>query len=148
MQQLLEKIRSIASEWGEVLEPPATDIEVIELVGTVRSLFSIELPKEFLSFLKLVNGLEFNGLIIYGTKNSETDLNGSSLDIVEMNEVFRESLRSDELDVIIVGEDSSGILVYESSSDKFQFRDRIGIDRVDSFSSFEDMLNIEIEKVI
>jgi len=31
---------------------------------------------------------------------------------------------------------------------QFQYRDRIGLDKVEPFSSFEEMLKVEIEKVM
>jgi len=145
---LIEKLKAVAAGWGEVLEPPATPSEIKVFVEKVRSLYSVELPIEYLQFLKIANGLEFNGLIIYGTKNSELDPGGSPLDLIEMNEVMRDSLRANILDVIVAGEDSTGVIVFDNTAKKFQYRDRVGIDRIESYSSFEEMLNVEIEKVM
>ena len=142
---LIEKIKSVAADWKEVLEPPATTSEIKIFADKIRSLYSMELPVDYLQFLEIINGLEFNGLIIYGTKNSELDPDGSPLDLIEMNEVMRDSLRAD---MVVFGENSTGIIVYDNTEKQFQYRDRIGIDRIEPYSSFEEILKIEIEKVM
>ena len=86
-------------------------------------------------------------MIIYGTKNSENH-HASSLDLFEMNEVLMDSLRASKLDVIVIGEDSTGLLTYDINTKQFQFRDRIGLDSAEPFSSFEEMLKVEIDKVM
>lgn len=148
LEILIDKVGALARGWGEELEPPATSLEIDDLVSEVVARYSARLPEEYLAFLRLVNGLEVNGLIIYGTKNSESDSSSSPLGLVEMNDVIRDSVRFDPLKVVLIGEDGAGLITYDDSSMKFQYRDRIGLDRVETFESFEQMLATEIEKVI
>ena len=110
--------------------------------------FDVVLPEEYLDFLSLVNGLEFNGLLIYGTKNSITDAGGSPLDLVEMNQIARESVKENLSTFIVIGEDSAGLLTYDPLEKAFQYRDRIGIDRVMNFSCFEELLTAEVAKTL
>jgi hypothetical protein len=148
MKPLLDKVKVIANSWGESLEPPANKFELQHFVDRVQENFGVRFPDQYETFLQIVNGLEFNGLIIYGTKNSENDLGASSLDLFEMNEVLKDSLRASKLDLIAIGEDSTGLITYDLNTKKFQFRDRIGLDKVEPFSSFEEMLKVVIEKVM
>jgi len=148
MKQLLDKVKLIANSWGESFEPPANKFELQKFVDRVQENFGVRFSDQYETFLQIVNGLEFNGLIIYGTKNSENDLDASSLDLFEMNEVHMDSLRTSKLDVIVIGEDSTGLLTYDMNTKQFQYRDRIGLDKVEPFSSFEEMLKVEIEKVM
>jgi len=147
IQLLIEKIRTSAKQWSETLEPEANDSELDNFTKEVLLKYSISLPEEYINFLKVINGLEFNGLIIYGTKNSEIDPDGSPLDLIEMNEIMKNTLDK-QLGVVVIGEDSTGLITYDNNSKQFQYRDRIGIDRVQSFSSFEDMFEVEVNKVL
>ncbi|TDR75717.1 YrhA family protein [Photobacterium lutimaris] len=148
INDLIGKIRVTANRWGEVLEPEASKVELQGFTEKFKTKFGLEVPIQYEIFLKLVNGLEFNGLIIYGTKNSDNDPDASMLDIFEMNKIFNDSLMFNRLNVIAIGEDSSGLITYDKDTKKFQYRDRIGLDRVEQFSSFDEMLSVEIEKVI
>lgn len=145
IKALISKVRAVASEWGEEFEPPATENELLEFINKTGKKLNVSLPQGYLSFLREVNGLEFNGLIIYGTKNSDTDPDSSPLDLLEMNEVIA---NGNDLSVLVIGEDSTGLLTYHNETNIFQYRDRIALDRVDSFESFEEMLNIELNKVL
>lgn len=145
---LIDSVRVVANSWGEELEPPANSSELEDFVHRVQKIYSVTLPDQYKVFLQIINGLEFNGLIIYGTKNSESDPDASPLDFFYMNDVWQDSLRASMLDVIVVGEDSTGVLTYDRDAKQFQYRDRIGLDRVELFSSFEEMLKVEIEKVM
>lgn len=141
-------MRDKAQSWGEKLAPPATASELKEFSDKVLSRYSINLPEDYISFLRIVNGLEFNGLVIYGTKNSELDPAASPLDFFEMNESIQKALKARAIDVVAIGEDSTGVITYEKRNDQFQYRDRIGLDRSEPFLSFEDMLKVEIYKVL
>ncbi|MCP3672960.1 MAG: SMI1/KNR4 family protein [Gammaproteobacteria bacterium] len=145
---ILDKVKNKATEWGEALEPPAKNSEINELAKNVFSKYSIEIPDGYRTFLSEVNGLEFNGLIIFGTKNSEVDSDGSPINFMEMNEVMDDSIRARFPELIVIGENSTGLLTFDSSLEQFQFRDRVGLDRVDSYTSFENMLELEVFKVM
>lgn len=148
VNDLIGKIKVIANQWGEVLEPEASKVELQEFTEEFKIKFGLDVPTQYENFLKIVNGLEFNGFIIYGTKNSDTDPDASMLDIFEMNEIFNDSLVFNRLNVIAIGEDSSGLITFDKDTKIFQYRDRIGLDRLQQFSSFDEMLSVEIEKVI
>lgn len=147
MKALIDDVKEIADGWGEALEPPAMQSEIDALQEAVKATYKVELPAEYMQLLRLVNGLEFNGLIIYGTKNSISDPDASPLDLMAMNAVLRESQRMNIPDTIIIGEDSTGVLTYERQTGQFQYRDRIAPDRVEPYRSFTQMLAVEIDKM-
>ena len=148
MQALMTKVKDTATGWGEELEPPASESEIKDFSDRLQKFYNTNLPDQYESFLRMANGLEFNGLIIYGTKNSESAPEFSQLDFFKMNEIWQGSPRARELSVIILGESSSGVLTYDKSANQFQYRDRIGLDRVEPYPSFNEMLRVEIEKVL
>jgi hypothetical protein len=145
---IVESLKAQAEKFGEKLEPPASRDELSNVEERAKVEFGIALPEEYLDFLRLADGLELNGLVVYGTKNSAIDPDGSQLDVLEMNRIARESRRAELSDNFIVGETSTGLLTFGRTNGSFQYRDRIGIDRVIEFSSFEEMLIAEIAKVL
>jgi hypothetical protein len=148
ISDLLDSVKARSAKWGEVLEPCASREEILNVRKRVLEKFDVVLPEEYLDFLRLVNGLEFNGLLIYGTKNSTTDAGASPLDLVEMNDIARENVNFNLSTLIVVGEDSTGLLTYDPIKKAFQYRDRIGIDRVINFACFEELLIAELAKTL
>ena len=146
IKELLKNLRTTVNKWGEELEPPATNLDISKIIADVGSTYSIKLPDEYIEFLESTNGLEFNGFIIYGTKNSELDPDAFPLDLMEMNEVLGDSILNDFQNIIVLGESSTGIITYDSTLKKVQYRDRIGLHRVDLYPSFKAMLKLEIDK--
>lgn len=148
IKELVNKVRAQAEQWGEKLEPPASPLELKNFQEHARDLFGANFPQAYLNFLCEANGLEYNGLVFYGTKNSETYPNSSPLNLLEMNIVFRDSSKCEKLGLIVLGEDSTGILVFSIIENQFQYRDRIRVDRVTEYLNFENLLQDEIAKVI
>ncbi|AOA54391.1 MULTISPECIES: YrhA family protein [Bacillus] len=64
---LLEEIRKIEAKYGDELNSPVTDQEIRNFEEAVLGKFPVnEIPLEYKKFLQTVNGLDFNGLVIYG----------------------------------------------------------------------------------
>ncbi|MBG9768166.1 YrhA family protein [Bacillus vallismortis] len=64
---LLEEIRKTEAKYGDELNSPVTDQEIRNFEEAVLGKFPVnEIPLEYKKFLQTVNGLDFNGLVIYG----------------------------------------------------------------------------------
>ncbi|MBU5245190.1 SMI1/KNR4 family protein [Bacillus halotolerans] len=64
---LLEEIRKTEAKYGDELNSPVTDQEIRNFEEAVLGKFPInEIPSGYKKFLQTVNGLDFNGLVIYG----------------------------------------------------------------------------------
>ncbi|APD21150.1 YrhA family protein [Bacillus subtilis] len=64
---LLEEIRKREAKYGDEPNSPATEKEINKFEAEVVGKFPInEIPKGYKEFLQSVNGLDFNGLAIYG----------------------------------------------------------------------------------
>lgn len=91
MQALMTKVIDIVTGWGDDLEPPASEPEIKDFFYRMQKSYNTNLPVQYENFLRITNGLEFNGLIIYGTKNSESAPEFSQLDFFKMNEIWQGS---------------------------------------------------------
>ena len=99
--------------------------------------FQTPLSPEYLNFLRIHNGLNWNGLFIYGTEsNSAFDVNG----LVYENEGLR--IDDDRFNNIIVfADDDMSYYVYQISSKEYQVLDKIPLDIMNKFSGFDDLLS-------
>ncbi|MFT4400423.1 YrhA family protein [Bacillus sp. SW14] len=64
---LLEEIRKTEAKYGDELNSPVTDQEIRNFEEAVLGKFPVnEIPSGYKKFLQTVNGLDYNGLVIYG----------------------------------------------------------------------------------
>lgn len=92
-EKLLLKVRKVEEKYGDSLSAPASDEQAEILKKTVKEKFNQTLPEQYVSFLKAVNGLEFNGCIIYGVDNSfsKDEATQAITGYIETNEIWYEN---------------------------------------------------------
>ncbi|CAI6278514.1 SMI1-KNR4 domain-containing protein [Bacillus subtilis] len=91
---LLEEIRKTEAKYGDELNSPVTDQEIRNFEEAVLGKFPVnEIPSGYKKFLQTVNGLDFNGLVIYGLdqellrEESDEEVYG----FIETNEQWHEN---------------------------------------------------------
>lgn len=90
----LEEIRKIEKKYGDDLNKPASIDAIKELEQSVQEKFySAVLPEGYKQFLSAVNGLDFNGLVIYGVDSSisEHEADEEIHGLIETNELWHEN---------------------------------------------------------
>jgi hypothetical protein len=116
------KILEIADEkkkYGEKINYSAKNEELQVLLDEYRLKFQVELPKEYLDFLRYVNGVEFNGFILYGIdekllkEKPRQHIQG----IIDNNLIWHENIW--ENDYIFLGESSISWYVYDYKKYKY-----------------------------
>ncbi|MED4014646.1 YrhA family protein [Sutcliffiella cohnii] len=93
-RNLIVDIENELSEYGFALRKPASNHEIKELQEKVNLKFSgFTLPDEYKHFLMIVNGLDFNGLVIYGVDNNllETEIEEVIPGFIESNAIWYEN---------------------------------------------------------
>ncbi|WP_369902413.1 YrhA family protein [Bacillus manliponensis] len=92
-RNLVLEIETIEKKYKDRLNSPATDTEVRRLRERVKENFNVELPSEYEDFLKTVNGLDFNGLVMYGVDSSllEGDRGEQICGLIDTNEIWYEN---------------------------------------------------------
>ena len=64
-----DKLQNIIQEknlYGEKVNIGATEGEIQLLIREIKNELNVDLPSEYLKILEVVNGIEFNGFILYG----------------------------------------------------------------------------------
>lgn len=92
-EQLLLEIKNKREKRGRKLNDPALEEQIEILKKTVKEKFNQGLPEEYINFLKIINGLEFNGFIFYGVDSSllEVQNNQKVYGYVDTNEIWYEN---------------------------------------------------------
>ena len=92
-KNLILEIGKIEKSFNDKLNTTATDSEVQKLRERMKESFSIDLPSEYEEFLKTVNGLDFNGLVLYGVDSYllDTERDESICGLIETNEIWYEN---------------------------------------------------------
>lgn len=92
-KNLILEIEKIEKSFNDRLNTPATDTEVHRLRKHVKEKFNVDLPSEYEEFLKTVNGLDFNGLVIYGVDPSllNTERDEQICGFIDTNEIWYEN---------------------------------------------------------
>lgn len=91
-----EKLQEIIKEkeiYGEKVNIGATEREIQLLNNETKKELNVDLPSEYVNILKVVNGIEFNGFILYGIderlleKKHNQPING----LIEYNKIWHEN---------------------------------------------------------
>ncbi len=118
------------------LPAPASDAQIRHLKNAALKL-DAEIPQAFQDFLQNHhNGFNWNGLFVYAA-DGETP---RPYDFVFENE----GLRHDDdrfNDLLVFADDDMSYYVYSISANEFQVLDKVPLDVMDSFSTFDELFN-------
>ena len=126
--ELLEKIERIESGYGEKLNSPINLDKIKSLSENEINEVKIFIEQEYSRFLTKVNGLDFNGSVLYGLK---TDDNCSA----EVYDFFEENKR-----FVFIGENNISWFVYNPNNDEYLELDMPSAEVVEKFNSLDDLL--------
>lgn len=142
-----DKLQEIIQEkkiYGEKVNIGATEEEIGMFFKEVKAELNIDLPNDYANILELVNGLEFNGFILYGidqillSKQPNQSING----LIEYNKIWYENEWQKKY--IFIGESNISWYVYDFAECKYAELDNPSGRENEVFSSLEDM----VEKIL
>ena len=145
---LINEVRKSASKYKELLESPCTEEKLARLHKRSLTELAIAIPIAYANFLKIMDGLDFNGMSLYAseqTKSSDTS-QANIFGFVETNLLHR------DVDVmnkyLVFGGDSMDIYIFDISKNEYQILDRVSLDSLKTFSSFDEMIEFSMRKHI
>ena len=134
--QLLRDVEAQARRFGAAaLQPPCAEQAVRALRLRVRDELGMALPLEFEEFLRLADGLNWNGLYLYPS----ADLVASNLDQREV-----EGLE----DVLVFGNDSFDLFTWCSSTGEFQILDLVPRQVMETLPSFDALMEVALARCL
>jgi hypothetical protein len=142
-----ERLQEIIQEeklYGEEVNTGATEKEIALFFEEAKAELNVDLPNDYTKILEQVNGLEFNGFILYGidqkllSKQPNQTING----LIENNKLWYENEWLKEY--IFIGESSISWYVYDLAEGKYVELDNPSGEEIEVFSGLECM----VEKVL
>ncbi|BFH60390.1 YrhA family protein [Paenibacillus azoreducens] len=140
-RDLLADIQTVLSEYGFNLRKPATSDEIKRLQEeTLLKFNGFVLPDQFIQFLMTVNGLDFNGLVIYGVDKSllETEEENEIHGFIETNEIWYENEWQKQY--VFFGDSDIALYCYDLTQMVYLELDKPSCTVMNSFTDFNFML--------
>ncbi len=125
---------------------PASHNDIISCqIELLDSLYPV-LPNDYIGFLKICNGLSFNGVELYGTDIVKDLITGYVLiDIISYNE---ELFCEENKNLLFIGCVDDDIYTYNAKTKMYEVRDICLLDIIEEYSGFCDFFIGEIYKYL
>lgn len=142
---LLKNVSSEKENYGLKMQPPCEECSLLRLKEQVRKEFDAELPDDYSRFLAGTNGMDHNGIVIYGSETSQIEgFDDRLIDgLIDANKTHRDidSLK----DFLVVGMSDDRLFVFDPKESDYKALDSASLASFESYSSFDEMLNKAIE---
>lgn len=144
-KKILSEIEKTEAKYGDSLEKPATLKETNKLKEQVQEKFNVELPEQYLKFLRTVNGLAFNGLVIYGVDEELLDSKGSGsiTGFIETNEIWYENDWQKQF--IFFGDSDISWYCYDIKNSKYEIQDKPSGSVMEEYKDFDSLLEAALK---
>jgi hypothetical protein len=120
---------------GEQVSGPATPAACVALADRVQEAFAIVVPDAFLAFLQRCDGLDFNGLVLYGTGGT---VHQRTPDLMAANTNWRANPALH--DWLILGDNDTDLLAWHQPTGTCGRLDRVGLQQTETFPDVATML--------
>ena len=125
---------------GALIIKGAVDEELTRCDRDLTSISAPKLPPEYIQFLKIANGMSWNGFEFFGTYQVTVKKTGYILqDIVTMNDKMR-SRKFGFGDLLLLGRFDDDIYIYNPKTEQYQALDSLTLIEVESYDTFEDLI--------
>lgn len=147
-QERLEEIRQEEKEYGEDINCGISEEEAEAFIKAVKDELGIALPQDYLKILRNINGIEYNGFILYGADESLLKeapgqyVNG----LIDCNKVWYENEWQKQY--LFLGEGSISWYVYDLKTKKYCELDNPSGELSEEFEDFEQMFDKMLEAVL
>lgn len=129
---------------GRNLLKPARKEDIALTIKLAKEKFNVDLPNDYIEFLRFRNGFWFEGLLIYSAKYTnieDIDEGALKTNIIDVNEAWREgNLGKWNLDYFYFGESNLDLFALNLKTNKYEQQDRSSADVIESFSDFASMM--------
>jgi len=136
----LQKIAEEKIQYDEKINDGASAEEIQKFLEEVESELNAELPEDYAKFLKEINGLEYNGFILYGIDEHllNTQPNQYINGLIDNNEVWYENEWDKQY--IFLGESGMSWYVYDVAECTYCELDNPSGDEIEVFDNLDQLL--------
>jgi hypothetical protein len=117
------------------------------LIAQARAMLRADLPAEYLDLLRLTNGLDWNGVVIYASETVPivAHADRSIAGVVQMNLVFRDAPAFQEL--IVLGSDGMDLYTYNLADRVYEQCDEVPHELIETFATFDALMTRLLTRV-
>lgn len=136
----LEELIQQKRLFGENVNIGATEQKIHLFIKTVKDELNIDLPNEYIEVLRIINGMEFNGFILYGIDQRLLDeqQNEKIYGLIEYNKLWYENEWNKQY--IFLGESDISWYVYDLTAYKFCELDNPSGTEMEKFNNLDHMV--------
>lgn len=134
---VLDRQRESHERVGEA----ASDVQIARLRASMGEVLGAHLPSAYADMLQIVNGLSYNGLLLYSSRSIPTSPAEpwTVPGVVEANEGWRDA--EEMVDRVVFGESNGALLVFNQKADVYEVADGISLYAFSQSSSLDDLLS-------
>jgi len=147
-KERLEEIRQEEKRYGQDINCGISEEEAGTFIKAVKDELGIALPEEYLKILRTINGIEYNGFILYGVDEPllneapNQHING----LIDCNKVWYENEWQKQY--LFLGEGSISWYVYDLKTKMYYELDNPSGEISEEFHDFERMLDKMLEDAL
>jgi hypothetical protein len=138
LSDVLERVRRDQQSAGELFRNGARADEIAGLRADLRMVLTVELPDDYANFLRLADGVDFDGIVFYGTASDPAIHTVFGLGLVAANRLWRRT--GENNDVLILGEDDMHLFVVSIATGTVERRDRVTAETTERFPGITAMI--------
>ncbi|MGG4491314.1 YrhA family protein [Metabacillus idriensis] len=145
-KELLIEISRIEEKYGSSLRNPALDTEIQKLKeNTQKELGNIHFFESYIKFLKKANGLDFNGLVVYGVDKIllEKEIDDNIDGFIETNLTWHEN--DWQKQYVFFGDSDTVWYCYDLNKGTWLELDKPSGTVIQSFDNFDSMFDDALE---
>ncbi len=126
-------------ETDALIVKPAGALEIARCQRDLHDISVPALPAEYIEFLKIANGVAWNGFEFFGTYQVTVKKSGYTLtDIVSFNDKQHQN-KMGLKQMLLLGRFDDDIYVYNTEIAKYQALDSLTLTEIDTYDTFEDL---------
>ncbi|MDP4176377.1 MAG: YrhA family protein [Bacteroidota bacterium] len=139
-KEKIEEMVNIYAKYKKKLNSSCSENHISEFQEEVYEDFGYKVPEEYTLFLSYINGVRFNGLVIYGVDDYITECNNNEdTGFIESNELWYENAWQKEY--MFFGHSSITWYCYDMQKKTYLELDKPSGARGIEYSSFEELLD-------
>lgn len=134
--------------YDEEINSGASEKEIYELVTTAKEKWNMEIPQQYLDVLSRINGIEFNGFILYGVDQYllEHEMKQTVCGFLEFNHIWHENEKQREY--LFLGESNISWYVYQYKNQCYMELDQPSRREIHRFRNFYEMFDKVLSEAI
>jgi hypothetical protein len=138
MSDVIAKVVAEQRGAGEKVQASASDDQISAERTVLRDRFKAELPADYARLLSVVNGVDFNGVVLYGAGYTQASpgAGGFWQGIAEANALWREAPGHEAY--LVLGESDMDLLTVDLDGRRPVLRDKVSSDVFKEFTTVNE----------